>query len=41
LIYQSGIKVLYYKNTYRDDSGVNFLKLSGVNVHQYPNSIYS
>jgi len=35
LIYQSGIKTIYYKNEYRDDSGLNFLKLSGVNVHQH------
>jgi dCMP deaminase len=39
LIYQSGIKTLYYKEQYRDDSGVNFLKLSGVNVHKHNNSI--
>ena len=39
LIYQSGIKTLYYKEQYRDDSGVNFLKLSGVNVHRHDNSI--
>ena len=35
LIYQSGIKTLYYKEQYRDDSGIKFLQLSGVNVHQY------
>jgi len=39
LIYQSGITTIYYKEQYRDDSGVNFLKLSGVNVHQYNNSL--
>jgi len=39
LIYQSGITTLYYKEQYRDDSGVNFLKLSGVNVHKHNNSI--
>lgn len=39
LIYQSGISTIYYKNNYRDDQGINFLKLSGVNVHQYTNSI--
>jgi len=32
LIYQSGIKTVYYKNTYRDDSGIKFLKRSGVQV---------
>lgn len=35
LIYQSGITTLYYKHQYRDDSGIKFLQLSGVNVHQY------
>lgn len=32
LIYQSGIKRVYYANAYRDDSGVTFLKNSGVEV---------
>jgi dCMP deaminase len=35
LIYQSGITTLYYKHEYRDDSGIKFLRLSGVDVHQY------
>ena len=35
LIYQSGITTLYYKHQYRDDSGIKFLRLSGVNVHQH------
>ena len=35
LIYQSGITTLYYKHEYRSDSGIKFLQLSGVNVHQY------
>lgn len=35
LIYQSGISTVYYKNNYRDESGLTFLRLSGVNVHQY------
>jgi len=39
LIYQSGITTLYYKEQYRDDSGVNFLKLSGVNVYKHSNSL--
>jgi dCMP deaminase len=34
LIYQSGIKRVYYATSYRDDSGVNFLKASGVEVEQ-------
>jgi dCMP deaminase len=32
LIYQSGIKRVFYANAYRDDSGINFLKSSGVEV---------
>ena len=35
LIYQSGINSVYYRDTYRDDSGLNFLTKSGVNVTQY------
>lgn len=36
LIYQSGIIHVYYKNSYRDCSGVDFLKKCGVNVLQFP-----
>lgn len=39
LIYQSGISTIYYKEQYRDEKGLNFLRLSGVNVHQYKNSL--
>ena len=39
LIYQSGINTLYYRNQYRDDSGLDFLKQGGVNVHQHTDSI--
>ena len=35
LIYQSGIATLYFKHEYRDDAGIKFLKLSGVNVHNH------
>ena len=35
LIYQSGIKTIYYKHEYRSDDGIKFLQLSGVNVHQH------
>lgn len=35
LIYQSGITGVYYKNQYRDNSGVEFLKQGGIDVHQY------
>jgi len=39
LIYQSGINTLYYRDQYRDDSGVEFLKQGGINVHQYTDSL--
>lgn len=39
LIYQSGINTVYYRAQYRSDAGLNFLKLSGVNVHQYTDSV--
>lgn len=39
LIYQSGIDTLYYREQYRDDSGLQFLKQGGVNVHQYTDSV--
>ena len=35
LIYQSGINSVYYRDTYRDDSGLKFLEKSGVDVTQY------
>ena len=35
LIYQSGIETVYFRNAYRDDAGIKFLKLGGVNVHHY------
>ena len=35
LIYQSGIKSLFYRDTYRDDAGLTFLKKSGVDVTKY------
>ena len=38
LIYQSGIKSVYYRDAYRSDDGLNFLKQGDVNVHQYSNS---
>jgi dCMP deaminase len=37
--YQAGIKEVIYKNDYRSMDGINFLKLCGVNVHQYTNSL--
>lgn len=39
LIYQSGINTVYYRDQYRNDDGIKFLQLSGVNVHQHSNSI--
>ena len=32
LIYQSGIRRVYFNQNYRDDSGIRFLKASGVEV---------
>jgi len=32
LIFQSGIRRVYYSSNYRDDSGIKFLKQSGVEV---------
>lgn len=34
LIYQTGIRRVYYNNEYRDDSGIKFLTKSGVVVEQ-------
>ena len=34
LIYQSGISSVYYNENYRDDSGLTFLKKSGIIVEQ-------
>ena len=34
LIYQSGIKHVYYSINYRDDSGIIFLRNSGIQVEQ-------
>lgn len=36
LIHQSGIRRVYFNENYRDDSGINFLTKSGVNVTQLP-----
>lgn len=35
LIYQSGIKRVFFNHAYRDTNGVEFLKKSGVEVEQY------
>jgi dCMP deaminase len=35
LIYQSGINSLFYRDTYRDTSGIKFLESSGVSVTKY------
>ena len=34
LIYQSGIGRVYYNENYRDDTGIKFLKSSGIEVSQ-------
>lgn len=35
MIFQAGIKNVYYRDTYRDSKGVEFLEKSGVNVTKY------
>ena len=37
LIYQSGIKCMYYRHTYRETHGIEFLEKSGVVVEQLTN----
>lgn len=39
LIYQAGIKTVYFCDYYRDSTGLEFLKQGNVDVHQYNNSI--
>ena len=39
LIYQAGISTVYYRDQYRDDSGLKFLSQGNINVHQYTNKI--
>ena len=39
LIYQSGIDTVYYREQYRDDSGLKFLSQGNVNVHQYSSKV--
>jgi dCMP deaminase len=34
LVFQSGISTVYYRNSYRDDAGVDFLNRAGVKVEQ-------
>jgi dCMP deaminase len=35
-IFQSGIKNIYYRDTYRDNNGIEFLEKGGVSVTRYP-----
>ena len=37
LIYQSGINAVFYRNAYRSEDGVQFLRQSGVKVEQLDN----
>lgn len=39
LIYQAGISTVYYRDQYRDDSGLKFLSQGNINVHQYINKV--
>lgn len=34
-IYNTGITAVYYKQEYRSNDGINFLKKTGVNVYKY------
>jgi len=34
LVYQSGINSVYYRNSYRDEAGLEFLKKAGVTVEK-------
>ncbi len=38
LIYQSGIRRVFYRENYRDDSGIEFLKKGNIKVEQYSTS---
>ena len=35
MIFQSGIKNVFYRDTYRDDAGIEFLEKGGVSVTKY------
>lgn len=37
LIYQSGINSVFYRDAYRSQDGVSFLKQSGINIEQLTN----
>ena len=34
LVYQSGINTVYYRNSYRDENGIQFLEKAGVKIEQ-------
>ena len=34
LIYQSGIKQVFYRDNYRSEQGISFLKQAGINIHK-------
>ena len=36
MIFQSGIKSVFYRDTYRDKAGIEFLEKGGVSVTKYP-----
>lgn len=35
MIFQSGIKSVYYRDSYRDSAGIDFLEKGGISVNQY------
>jgi dCMP deaminase len=34
LVYQSGINTVYYRNSYRDENGIQFLQKAGVTIEK-------
>jgi dCMP deaminase len=38
LIYGAGINTVYYRESYRDTNGIDFLEKCGIDVHQQSNS---
>jgi dCMP deaminase len=34
LVYQSGINTVYYRNSYRDENGIQFLEKAGVTIEK-------
>ena len=39
MIFQSGIKNVYYRDSYRDNAGIEFLEKGGIGVNQYTKEV--